>query len=231
MKIVPVLFVICTLAGLGTAFGENQLITPEQVVKKVQEVYSHSCCFRAKFDQITVNQAMDLRDKFEGMMYVRKPGSISLDVEYPELQKVVIKGKSYWIYFPEDGSASHGEIPPEMNVDHFFGFFANIGNLERNFSVAFPAKSSDKEDKMTFLELTDAVNPKSTFRIVLGVDSDTYLVKRAIIYDALGNYNRFDLSAIKFLDSLPDSRFEAIGPTPLRAAPASKGSFDDSGKK
>jgi outer membrane lipoprotein-sorting protein len=163
-------------------------------------------------------------------MYVRKPGSISLDVEYPELQKVVIKGKSYWIYFPEDGSAAQGEVPPEMNVDHFFGFFANIGNLDRNFSVAFPSKSSDEEEKMIFLELTDAVNPKSTYRIVLGVDSHTYVVKRAIIYDALGNYNRFDLSAIQFLDSLPDSRFEATGP-PLRAAPPSKGFLENSGKK
>ncbi len=117
-----------------------------------------------------------------------------------------------------------------MNVEHFFGFFANIGNLDRNFSVAFPTKSSDEEERMIFLELTDAANPRGTYRIVLGIDADKYTVKRAIIYDALGNYNRFDLSAISFLDSLPDSRFEATS-SPIRAVPPSKGFLDDSEKK
>ncbi len=113
MKILPLLFILCAFPGLDMVFGENPPVsqTPQQVVKKVQEVYSRNCCFRAKFDQITVNQAMDLRDKFEGIMYVKKPGSISLDVEYPELQKVVVKGKSYSIFFPEDGSAAQGEVP------------------------------------------------------------------------------------------------------------------------
>ena len=173
---------------------------------------------------------MDLRDRFEGIMYVKKPSSISLDVEYPELQKVVVQGKSYAIYFPEDGSASQGEVPPEMNVEHFFGFFANIGNLDKNFSVSFPVKSSDAEEKLIFLELKDANNPKNAYRIVLGIDADEFTVRRAIIYDALGNYNRFDLSAIKFLESLPDSRFEAKG-VPLRPTSPIKGFFDDSEKK
>ncbi|MBI5249708.1 MAG: outer membrane lipoprotein carrier protein LolA [Desulfomonile tiedjei] len=230
MKILSVLFFLLMLCGQEIVSGEQAPETPEQVVKKVQEAYSRNCCFKAKFDQLTVNQAMDLRDRFTGIMYVKKPGSISLDVEYPELQKVVVKGKSYSIYFPEDGTAAQGEVPPEMNVEHFFGFFANIGNLDRNFSVAFPEKSMDKEDNVVFLELTDALNPRSTYRIVLGIDANVFTVKRAIIYDALGNYNRFDLSAITFVDFLPDSRFEATG-TPLRVVPSSKGFFDDSEKK
>jgi outer membrane lipoprotein-sorting protein len=230
MKVLPVFLALCVLFGQETASAESQPFTSGQVVKKVQEVYARHCCFRAKFDQLTVNTAMDLRDRFGGMMYVKKPGSISLDVESPELQKVVVKGKTYAIYFPEDGSAARGEVPPEMNVEHFFGFFANIGNLDRNFSVTFPSKSMDKEENMVFLELTDAANPKSTYRIVLGVDAEKYTVKRAIIYDALGNYNRFDLSGITFLDSLPDSRFE-ITSTPHPPIAPSKGIFGDSEKK
>lgn len=231
MKMLPVLLILLALTGQEIVSGETPLPpAPDQVVKKLQEVYAAKCCFRAKFNQLTVNQAMDLRDKFEGIMYVKKPGSISLDVESPELQKVVVKGKSYAIYFPEDGSAAHGEIPPEMNVEHFFGFFANIGSLDRNFTVSFPPKFLDKEENMIFLELTDALNPKSTYRIVLGIDADAYTVRRAIIYDALGNYNRFDLSSITFVDSLPDSRFEATG-TPIHATPASKGFFGDSEKQ
>jgi outer membrane lipoprotein-sorting protein len=208
------IFVILIAAGVawfGPCYGA---LSAEEVVKKVQDVYSRYCCFRAKFNQLTVNVSMDLKDQFQGVIQVKRPGMIALDVESPEKQKVVIKGKAYTVYFPADGTASHGEIPPEMNVEQFFGFFANIGAMDRNFSIAYPTKSQDEGEKLIFLELTDRKNPGGTYRILLGVDSDLFTIRRAIIYDALGNYNRFDLSGITFLNSLPDSLFK-VGPIPL----------------
>ncbi len=87
MKVLPLFLVLCMFVGQEIASAETPPLTSEQVVKKVQEVYSHHCCFRAKFDQLTVNTAMDLRDRFRGMMYVKKPGSISLDVESRNCRK------------------------------------------------------------------------------------------------------------------------------------------------
>jgi len=181
-----------------------------EVVKRVKEVYSRDCCFKATFNQVTVNVAMDLKDFFDGTIYVKKPGLIALDVESPERQKVVLRGRSYAIYFPQDGSAARGEVPPEVDVEHFFGFFANIGDMERNFSIQFPNKIMDEDEKLIFLELADKQNSRSTFRIMLGVDLNRFTIRRAIIYDALGNYNRFDLSHITFLPSIPDKIFEVV---------------------
>ncbi|AFM23805.1 LolA family protein [Desulfomonile tiedjei] len=218
------------LFGQGIASAQDRPAAIDQIVGKLQEVYSHHCCFKARFDQLTVNTAMDLRDKFQGVMFVKKPGSISLEVDFPEPQKVVVKGKTYAIYFPQDGTSANGEIPPEMNVEQFFGFFTNIGNLGRNFTITFPPKALDKEENMYFLELTDAVNPSSTYRMVLGIDAAKFTVKRAIIYDALGNYNRFDLTDFTFLDSLPDSRFE-ISSAPLHKLPPAQGFYGNREKQ
>lgn len=195
--------------------------TPEEIVKKVQEVYAHDCCFQARFDQLTVNVAMDLKDKFQGAMYVRKPGMIALDVEQPERQKVIIRGRNYMVFFFDDGTATHGEIPPEINLEHFFGFFANVGSLEKDFAVTFPVKSHDSAERLIFLELTDRKHPRSNYSLMLGIDMDRYTIRRAIIYDALGNYNRFDLSDIKFVSSLPESKFEML-PDPRQSAAPSK---------
>lgn len=185
----------------------------DEVVKKIQENYSRECCFSARFDQLTVNVSMDLQDRFQGMMYVRKPNLIALEVRAPEPQKVVVRGRSYVVAFLNDGHVVRGEVPPEINLEHFFGFFANMGNIEGSFIVQFPVKAVDPEDGLIFLELTDKKDPRSTFRILMGIDSDHYIVRRAIIYDALGNYNRFDLSDVTFLKSVPDFRFEvAAGP-------------------
>ncbi len=178
------------------------------VVRKLQSVYSKQCCFRAQFDQLTVNVAMDLKDRFEGTIYVKSPGLIALEVTAPEKQKVVIRGRSYVIYFSEDGSVVHGEVPGELNIEHFFSFFANVGALEKNFTITYPPKALDAREKLIFLELTDRKHREGTYRIVLGVDMEIFTIRRAVIYDALGNYNRFDLSEIKFLDSMPDSRFQ-----------------------
>jgi outer membrane lipoprotein-sorting protein len=190
------------------AFSESQPASPEELVKMVQKVYSQRCCFRAHFEQLTVNVSMDMKDKFSGTMYVKKPGMIALEVQSPEKQSVIVQGRTYTVFFPEEGNAASGEIPQEMNVEQFFGFFANIGNMEKNFSVTIPAKSQEAGEKLLFLELTDLKNPKSMYNILLGIDMENYTVRRAIIYDALGNYNRFDLSRITFLDSLPNSMFQ-----------------------
>jgi outer membrane lipoprotein-sorting protein len=214
-------FILAALLVGGTSYAEPTVPTVEETVARVKALYSRHCCFRAAFNQLTVNVAMDLKDRFKGMMYVKRPGLIALDVKEPEKQHVVIRGSSYTVYFPEDGNAVKGEVPPDINVEHFFGFFANVGNMDRNFTITSPNKSYSREDGLVFLELRSRENPRSTYRIVLGIDLKSYTIRRAIIYDALGNYNRFDLSEISLLDSLPDSRFEINygprkAPSPLR---------------
>ena len=128
-------------AGLHAQGPEPPAI--DEIVKRVQNVYAQQCCFVARFDQLTVNVAMDMKDRFEGNMYVKTPDLISLEVVSPERQQVVIRGRSYSVYCPDDGNAARGEIPPEMNVEHFFGFLANVGDLTRNFLISYPARSSD----------------------------------------------------------------------------------------
>ena len=183
----------------------------DEIVKRVQDVYARQCCFVARFDQLTVNVAMDLKDRFQGNIYVKTPDQISLEVLSPEKQQVVIRGRSYSVYCPEDGTAARGEIPPEMNVEHFFSFLANIGDLTKNFLISFPARPSDPAERLFFLELLDRKNSQGAYRIVVGIDMDQFIIRRAIIYDALGNYNRFDLSEVTFQNSLPTSRFR-LGP-------------------
>jgi len=216
-----VLFSSIIAAGLDAQSAEPPPV--DEVVKRVQNVYARQCCFVARFDQLTVNVSMDLKDRFEGNMYVKAPNLIALEVVSPERQQVVIQGRSYSIYFPDDGNAARGEIPPEMNVEHFFSFLANLGELDRNFLVSYPNRSSDETERLIFLELVDRKNPQGTYRIVVGIDMDQFIIRRAIIYDALGNYNRFDLSEITFQTSLPDSRFHvAPGAIDIRDESTSK---------
>jgi outer membrane lipoprotein-sorting protein len=196
---------LCALAFTAANSGE----TPgsAEIVERVKEVYGETCCFQAGFDQLTVNVAMDLKDRFRGMIYVRKPASIALDVTYPEKQKVTLKGRSYTVYFPSDGAAVTGEIPPELNIENFFGFFANIEEMDRNFEVDFPAKKESDRENLYFIQLIDMRGRAGSYRVTLGIDRDTYIIRRAVIHDALGNYNRFDLSGTLFRSSLPDKVF------------------------
>jgi len=196
-------------AALSVSSAEQ--LTEVEVVRRVKAVYAKHCCFQAAFNQLTVNVAMDMKDNFKGTIYVRRPGSIALDVRFPEKQELVINGRSYTVYFPSDGTAVTGEVPPEVNVEHFFGFFADIGNLDKNFVASYPARTFDEGGNLVFLQLTDRKNPRTTYRVVLGIDRKNFIIRRAIISDALGNYNRFDLSETTFLDSLPDSRFAIRG--------------------
>jgi outer membrane lipoprotein-sorting protein len=224
-----VCFVVVGMAA--PACGQTAVPPVDELVKRIQDVYSPQCCFRAAFDQVTVNVAMDMRDHFSGSMYVKRPDLIALDVELPEKQQVVLRGRSYAVYFPGDQTAVRGEVPPEMNVEHFFGFLANIGGLEKNFAIAYASKPMDEQENLYFLQLTDRNSPMSTYRIVVGIDMHISVIRRAIIYDALGNYNRFDLSEVMFRSDMPDSRFQ-IGPSPSRLVePANPQAQHDSDKR
>jgi outer membrane lipoprotein-sorting protein len=195
------------MAGAALGQDETQLRPAAEVVKRLKEAYAPHCCFEAKFDQVTVNVSMDLRDKFQGTMYVKRPGMIALDVTFPEKQKIVIRGRSYTVLFPEDGNTVQGEVPPELNVDHFFGFLANIGELDQNFLIDYAGRPMDAVEGLFLMEMKDRKNPTSGYQIVLGIDFERFIVRRAIISDALGNYNRFDLSDIRFVPVLPDAYF------------------------
>lgn len=207
---------IPALTGLHNDCSAQQFQLPalDEVVERVKRVYAGQCCFSASFDQVTVNVAMDLKDRFRGIMHVKKPSFIALEVQWPERQQVIIKGTTYTVYFPEDGNSTNGEIPPEMNIEQFFGFFAAIGEMDRNFSISFPAKSFSVPEQLIFVELADKKRPSGTYRILLGIDFNNYTIRRAVIHDALGNYNRFDLSGITFSDSLPDSKFTVRSDSP-----------------
>lgn len=187
-------------------------MSADQVMQKVQAVYADKCCFRALFDQVTVNISMDIKDTFEGVMYVRKPSFITLDVQAPERQKVVMRGRSYSVQFLEDQTSVNGEIPAELNVENFFSFFTNIGAIDKNFSFRFPQRPKESDNSLIFLELTSSKAAPGSYRITLGIDPKKFTINRAIIYDALGNYNRFDLTDIKFLPSIPESIFEVAVP-------------------
>ncbi len=188
----------------------------EEIVDRVKAVYATHCCFKAFFKQITVNTAMNLRERFEGRIFVKKPSSIALEVEYPEKQRVLLEGRKYTVFFPTDGHVVQGECPPGLNIEHFIGFFANVGKIDVNFTVQYPEEALRPQARLIMLELNQKEAAQSAYRVVLGVDMDRFTIRRAIIYDALGNYNRFDLSGITFLDSIPEETF-TINP------PSSKG--------
>lgn len=200
----------CLSAEADTGSGFK---SPQEVVERVKAVYADECCFTADFNQVTVNVAMDIRDKFKGIIYVRKPRFIALEVSEPERQRVVLRGNQYAVVFPDDKHAARGVIPPEMNVESFFGFFADIEYMDKNFAISFPERVTSRDKNLVFLRLEDPDSLRSTYRIIVGIDVDSFIVKRAIIYDALGNYNRFDLSDVTFVDDIPAERFKIDVPS------------------
>jgi len=218
-----ILIVLTAFSGVH-AF---ELPSAEEMVSRVQGVYSRYCCFQAHFNQLTVNVAMDMTDRFEGTLFVKRPGMLALDVESPEKQRAVVRGRSYTVHFADDGNSVRGEVPAELNVDHFFNFFSDISGISQKFDVSFPSKAFSQEEQLVFLELKDTKHPTSTYRIVLGIDYKDNTIRRAIIYDALGNYNRFDLSKIVLVKSLPDSLFELGSGLPEAKSDIEIPFFDD----
>jgi outer membrane lipoprotein-sorting protein len=204
--------------SLGIAFAQDEprakAEDPAPIVAKLKKAYAGRCCFQGDFDQLTVNVSMDMKDHFTGVIYVKKPNLISMEVETPEKQKVIITGNEYTVYFHAEGNVAQGRIPPDMNLEYFFSFLADMAHVDEHFNATVPAPNPERPSELVFLELLQKGKPQSSYRILLGLDPSRFFVRRAVIYDALGNYNRFDLSNLTFPDDIPDSRFRIEGKAP-----------------
>lgn len=216
--LLPIFAFFCTLWSI--TFSDAQQAPPASggdpaaaatIVAKLKRAYEGKCCFQGDFDQLTVNVSMDMKDHFTGVMYVKKPNLISMEVETPERQKLVMTGVEYIVFFPADGAVAQGRIPPDMNLEHFFSFLADMSNVDEHFNATVPAPNPERPSELLFLELAQKGKPQSSYRILLGLDPQRFIVRRAVVYDALGNYNRFDLTNLTFPDDIPDSRFKIEG--------------------
>lgn len=198
---------IPTGADASLDVAQTDPLTVEEIVENVQNAYESTADFSADFTQEYTNAALGDTSTSEGIVYFLRPGMMRWDYESPEFRLFLIDGENLWIWEPDEGQY-YTESLDETDLPTALRFLVGEGNFAEDFDVTIDEQT---EDSIT-LELVPIGSEGQYSMLHFTVDPATWQVVETIIFDAIGNSNRFVFSDRQENTGLDASQFTFTPP-------------------
>lgn len=191
----------------------------EEVVAGLEGTYQEISGLRAEFKQASFNKSLNQTIAAEGTVSLKKPGKMRWDFKSPTPQQLVSDGKRFWIYTPELKQVQVAEAPSAL-TGPAGSFLMGLGKIREEFHVRFlnPVAKAD-QDGLFVLDLTPKRPEPTVARLVLAVDPKEFLVRKATVYDSLGNSVTLRFTKISVNPGLADSLFVFKAPPGVAVIP------------
>lgn len=175
----------------------------EALARRVQRFYARARDFSAAFQQTYDYVAFGRQEARAGTVRVKKPGLVRWEYDQPEKKLLVIDGKSFWSYVPEDNQVMVKRDLKGNEASAAFSFLWGRGDLLAEFSArkVEPPAGLPAGTQGEALELLPK-KPGSVQRVVFVVDPKG-AVLASVLTDAQGNLNR-----LVFVDGKLDQRLD-----------------------
>ena len=204
----------CTAAPVGAAVP-----TLDEAVQRLEATYKGIRDLKADFQQAAFNRTLNQTLEAKGTLYLKKPGKLRWEYTTPTPQQIVSDGAKLWVYTPELKQVNVTAAPQAL-AGPAGSFLQGLGQVREQFQARFlnPAQPADA-DGLVVLDLTPREPQPMLARLVLALDPKSSLVRKAVIYDQLGN-----TVTVRFLDvtvnaGLPDSLFVFSPPPGVAVVP------------
>jgi outer membrane lipoprotein carrier protein len=191
----------CATAAVSTA------PTLDEAVQRLETTYQGLRDLKADFRQTAVNRTMNQTTEAKGTLYLKKPGKLRWEFVTPTPQEIVSDGQKLWVYTPALKQVNVTAAPQAL-AGPAGSFLQGLGQLREQFEVRFlnPAQPADAEG-LVVLNLTPKTPQPLLARLVLSVDPRSWLVRKAVLYDELGNEVRLAFLDVAVNAGLPDRLF------------------------
>ncbi len=176
-----------------------------KVVHRVQKFYRHAKSFTAQFDQLYTYVAFGRTQEARGKVEVKRPGLLRWESDKPEKQVIVLDGKDYWQFTPEDNQVVVQRDFQSNQLSSAFTFLWGKGDLLKEFS----AKGIDEPEglpKGEAVELTPKEANPSVQKLVFIVGKKGEVLA-SVVTNAQGDTNRLVFKDVKLDVALPDGTF------------------------
>ncbi len=194
--------------------------TLEEAVQHLESAYKGIRDLRATFQQAAFNRTLNQTLEAKGTIYVKKPGRLRWEYTAPAPQEIVSDGKRLWVYTPELKQVNVSDVPSAL-AGPAGSFLTGLGQVREHFHARFlnPAQPTDA-DGLVVLDLAPKKPEPLLARLVVSVDPQSWLVRKAVLYDELGN-----TVSVRFLEvsvnlGLADALFTFVPPPGVAVVPA-----------
>lgn len=186
----------------------------DAVAEQIDKLFLPVKRFRARFDQKYTAKVHGTTKKSKGILYVLKPGKISLSYQDPNKNRAVSDGTTLKVYEHENKQMFLKDV---KNTEYPGAFAFILGKgLRQSFNFEFH-KNSKWEGGPVLIGTPRVKNPG--YETVLFYIDESLLakgdlgaVRRVLVIDAQKNKNRFDFVRASSPESIKDTMFEFTPP-------------------
>lgn len=180
------------------------------IARRVQAFYARTKDFSASFRQRYTYVAIGRTEDSEGVVRVKKPGLVRWDYAKPEKRTLYLKGKTLWIWRPDDQEA---QVKRDFGGDQLssaFTFLWGKGDLLKEFSPkAVPVPSGLPGGDG--LELTPLKPTPGVQKLLFVVGKDGQVLA-SVVTNPQSDLNQIVFGEAKVDQGLPESLFQFAPP-------------------
>jgi outer membrane lipoprotein-sorting protein len=182
----------------------------DEVAGNIDAVYNPVKLFRARFNQSYTAKIHGTKKKSKGILYVKKPGKLSLSYHDPNKNRAVSDGTTLKVY-EHDNKQMFVRNVKNTEYPGAFSFILGKG-LRQSFTFKFH-KTSKWEGGPVLIGTPITPNPGYK-QVLFYIDKDLLAkgdltcIRRVLVIDAQGNRNRFDFVHAEEPKSIPDKWFD-----------------------
>jgi len=228
MKVLPmsklcsaVLFFLVAALPLSARSASDSL---KDVVAALEKGYAGLQDVQADFSQKTTISAVNREQKGTGEVFLKRPASATamfrFDYAKPK-QQIVSNGKQLWFYMPENKQVMVSNVADMSKGGNTIAlsYLTGLGNVSRDFTVAFSKDQQDKHGNYQLLLIPKKVSPvlvklqltisaKAVEQFMASGDvKDIFPVISSTVHDATGNQTRIDYSRVRVNKGLDNGKF------------------------
>ncbi|BDA78412.1 membrane protein [Leptospira kobayashii] len=189
--------------------------SPSEVVKKIKKKFSEINSYSADFQIKSVENKKE--KTMRGKSLYKRPGKIRYNFNEPEGDEIVSDGKTLYIFIKRLGAVGKQDLSLDKKNSSGALFTTNsadgLSRLFRKYHYKFDAIEQPRivfekdPTKYFVLELDQREKIGGFEKMKLFVDSESYLIKRAIATDGRGKETTIAFSNINFEEEIQDGVF------------------------
>jgi outer membrane lipoprotein carrier protein len=210
------LIIMAAVLALAMPAGAESL---DPVIRDIESAYGRLNDLKADFTQSAFNKSLNQTIPAAGTVYLKKGGKLRWEYKEPTAQEIVSDGKTLWVYTPTLGQVNTGPAP-EALAGPAGSFLAGLGKLREHFEVRFlnPAQPKDTDGNWA-LDLKPKQPLPTLSRLILAVDPQQFLVRKAVVYDQFDNTVTMRFTRVAMNTNLADKLFTFVPPKGVATVP------------
>jgi outer membrane lipoprotein carrier protein len=212
------LLIVLSLLGISLALAMDDIT--EDMADRIQARYEAIRSFKTDFVQVQTRAVIGISTESRGEIWYRNPSLVRWETREPEEAKetIVVGPETVWDYIADLDTATKMPLPQMLNSKTLLRFISGQANLKEDFRVESVwdgderLKEHWKDSGLVLLRLVPHQPEAGMMLAYLGVEPETFVLRRIMTVDYQGNANEIHLTTLQLDVDVPDATFEFTPP-------------------